>query len=156
MGSSYSLDIKIAHPAAVPLITMLCRLAGIRSAVDHMVAWNDSNSRISPGLLIETLITCLLCDRRPLWKIHQFWAEQDIEALFAGIDISLAQLNDDAYGRALDKLAETNMELLVSQVALNMLAVHNLGIRTDNVFTDFNHRNNRLAQTFYNRIAAII
>ena len=131
MGNSHYLDIKITEPASVPLVLMLCRIAGIRNVVDHMVAWNDSNSKISPGLLVETLtasVTC--CGRRALWKIHQFWAGQDLDALFPGMDISLEQLNDDAYGRALDKLADVDMFLLLSEIALNLAVAHKLDIRT--------------------------
>lgn len=60
--------------------------------------------------------------------MHQFWAAQDMTTLLPGVDISWDQLNDDAYGRALDKLAEIDMEALVSQVALTMLAAHDLTI----------------------------
>lgn len=130
MRNHHYMDIRIVHPASVPLVTMLCRIAGIRTVVDQMVAWNDSNSRISPGTLIESLTVCVVCGRRSLWKVHQFWAEQDIKALYPETDISLEQLNDDAYGRALDKLADIDMELLVSEVAFNMAVAHNLDIRT--------------------------
>jgi hypothetical protein len=41
----------------------LCRMAGIASAVNRIVRWNESNSRISPGLVIKSLATCIICNR---------------------------------------------------------------------------------------------
>ncbi|WP_460001480.1 DUF4277 domain-containing protein [Paradesulfitobacterium aromaticivorans] len=74
------------------------------------------------------LVICILCGRKPLWKIEQFWAQQDLPSLFADVELSVEQLNDDAYGHALDKLAEVSMEQLVSTVSLSLLQAHSLGI----------------------------
>lgn len=92
-------EVKVVHPQAVPVITMLCRTAKIGEIVNHMVSWNEANSRISPGLLIESLLICLICGRKPLWRVEQFWAGQDLKFLFDGIEVAVDQLNDDAYGR---------------------------------------------------------
>ena len=51
---------------------------------------------------IETLVICILCDRKPLWKVRDFWEKQDFTHLFPDIDVNLELLNDDAYGHALD------------------------------------------------------
>lgn len=123
-------DITAVSPGAVPVITMLCRTAKIGEIINQMVHWNENNSKISPGLLIESLIVCILCGRKPLWKVEEFWAKQDLKLLFDGTDITLDQLNDDAYGRALDKLSEVKMEELVSRCSLVMLAAHDLKIST--------------------------
>ena len=99
-------NITVIHPACVPIATHLCRVAKIRETINHMVQWREVNARISPGLLLETLIICILCDRKPLWKVEQFWAKQELAFLFPDTGIELSWLNDDAYGHALDKLAE--------------------------------------------------
>lgn len=91
MPRSCPIDIRTVTPSSIPLVTMLCRIAGISNIVNQMVAWNDTNSRISPGLLIETLVISILCGRRPLWKVHQFWAAQDMTTLLPGVDISWDQ-----------------------------------------------------------------
>jgi hypothetical protein len=64
-----------------------------------MVNWNEANAKISPGMLIESLVICIICGRRPLWKVEQFWERQDLKLLFDGVDVTYDQLNDDAYGR---------------------------------------------------------
>ena len=120
-------NLRAIRPMSTPIAVMLCRMAKIKSIVNQTVKWREENTQVSPGLLIETLVVCVLCNRKPLWKVEQFWAEQDMAQLFSE-GICVNQLNDDAYGHALDKLAEVNMELIVSLISLAMLHAHNLGI----------------------------
>ena len=127
MTNSFA-DIRTIRASSVPVAAALCRTAKIAQTVNQMVHWKEANSKISPGLLIETLVICILCGRKPLWKIEQFWAQQDLPSLFADVELSVEQLNDDAYGHALDKLAEVSMEQLVSTVSLSLLQAHSLGI----------------------------
>jgi hypothetical protein len=108
--------INIVRPRAVPVITSLCRTARIAEIVNRMVKWDEDKARVSPGLLIEALVVCIMCGRKPLWKMEQFWADQDLELLFQGVDLTSShQLNDDALGRALDRLAEVDMKELLQQ-----------------------------------------
>jgi len=121
--------IKIVRPGAVPVIISLCRTAKIAEIINRMVKWNEDNTKVSPGLLIEALVVCIMCGRKPLWKVEQFWADQDLALLFQGVDLtSYHQLNDDALGRALDKLAEVDMKELLSSASLALLSAHNLAI----------------------------
>ncbi|MCM8901284.1 hypothetical protein KVG29_08620 [Caldicoprobacter algeriensis] len=50
--------------------------------------------------------------------------------MLEGSDITVEQLNDDAFARALDKLHTVNMKELVSRICLNMLKAHNLTIES--------------------------
>jgi hypothetical protein len=110
-------------------------MAGIASAVNRMAHWNESNSAISPGLVIESLVTCIMCNRKPLWRVHEFWAGQDLAMLFPGVEFSSGKLNDDACGHALDKLAEINRQSLISTCCLTMLQEHDLDILTSHFDT---------------------
>jgi hypothetical protein len=122
--------IKHYLPQAAPVVLKLSRMAGIASAVDRMARWNESNSVISPGLVIESLVTCIMCNRKPLWQVQEFWAGQDLSILFPGVELSSVKLNDDACGHALDKLAEIDKQGLVSSCCLTMLQEHDLDILT--------------------------
>ncbi|MDH7579134.1 MAG: IS1634 family transposase [Bacillota bacterium] len=122
--------IDIVHPRAVPVIISLCRTARIAEIVNRMVKWNEANARVSPGLLIEALVVCIMCGRKPLWKVEQFWADQDMDLLFKDVDLTPDQLNDDALGRALEKLAEVDMKELLSAASLALLTAHKLSIST--------------------------
>ena len=57
-------------------------------------------------------------------------SRQKIEFMLADSGITAEQLNDDAYGRALDKLTKINMKDMVSRVCLTMLQAHNLPIES--------------------------
>ncbi len=83
---------------------------------------------MSPGLLIEALVVCIMCNRKPLWKVERFWAEQDMELLFKDAGLTSDQLNDDALGRVLEKLARLDMKELLSAVSLELLVEHGLSI----------------------------
>ena len=120
-------NIKTIRAMSVPIALMLCRIAKIRIIVNELVKWKEENSKISPGFLIETLVVCVLCERKPLWKVEEFWRKQDFKNLFSEI-ADPSQLNDDAYGRALEKLCAINMELMISLVSLTMLKSHDLSI----------------------------
>ncbi|MZP31495.1 IS1634 family transposase, partial [Heliobacterium undosum] len=123
-----SANIRMIQAGAVPVIAKLCRIAKIREIVNQLVKWDEAISRVSPGILIESLIICILCGRKALWKVEQFWAKQDMTAVFRG-HLTLEQVNDDAYGHALDKLAEISQETLVSLVGVTLLHAHAMGIR---------------------------
>jgi len=148
MANGY--DLRIIQPMSVPVATMLCRLAKIRSIINNTVYWNEANAQISPGLLVETLIICILYDRKPLWKVCEFWQNQDLTHLFPDDNIQSEWLNDDAYGHALDKVAEVNMELVISLVCLVLLEAHNVGI--DRVHLDTTSKS---VQGIYNGATSI-
>ena len=84
--------------------------------INNLVDWRTDNSKVSLGFLIETLIVTILRGRRPLWKIEEYWAQQKFDLMFEGSSISVEQLNDDAYARALDKLKTINIKELIHQV----------------------------------------
>ncbi len=121
-------DIDIVHPGAVPVVISLCRTARIAGIVNRMLRWDEPNAKVSPGLLIEALVVCIMCNRKPLWKVERFWAEQDMELLFKDAGLTSDQLNDDALGRVLEKLARLDMKELLSAVSLELLVEHGLSI----------------------------
>lgn len=118
------------NASSIPVLFEMCRIAKIAETINNMVNWRPDNSKVSPGLLIETLIVTILRGRRPLWKIQEYWVQQKLDLLLEGTGISVEQLNDDAYARALDKLQTVNMKELISLVCLTMLQAHNLSIES--------------------------
>jgi transposase len=68
--------------------------------------------------------------RHKLWKVEQFWAKQDMELLFKDVGLTSKQLNDDALGHALEKLATLDMKEVLSAISLVLLTAHNLSINS--------------------------
>jgi transposase len=122
--------VDIVHPGAVPVIISLCRTADIAGIINRKLNWNEPKAKVSPGLPIEALIVCIMCNRKPLWKVERFWAEQDMELLFKEVGLTYNQLNDDALGRALEKLATLDKKEVVSAVSLVLLTAHDLYINS--------------------------
>ena len=118
------------NASSIPVLFEMCRIAKIAETINNMVDWRADNSKVSPGFLIETLIVTILRGRRPLWKIEEYWTQQKYNLLFEDSGITVEQLNDDAYARALDKLQTVNMTELVSRICLTMLQAHDISIKS--------------------------
>ena len=126
MATTFS-GFRIFNPGAAPLIASLCRICKVQETIDQMVQWRET-ARLSPGQVAEAIIINILCGRRPLWKMVQFFDEIDLSLLY-GNGISPEHLNDDVLGRCLDKLGEIDLDKLVSQVGLQALLEHSLALR---------------------------
>jgi transposase len=122
-------SVTLLNPGAVPIALCLARVAGIRQLVEEFTAWDPEDDSISPGILLETLIAALLCGYRPLYKVEIFWQENRVVEIFYKNDgITSEQLNDDAYGRLLDRLSRIDMKSLFEIICIRMLQYHGLEI----------------------------
>lgn len=124
-----------AGPAA--LIARLCDVLKIAEIIDAVVDWDPVQCHLSPGTRIKALIINLLVERKALYHVERFYENQDLEVLFgAEQQVRPEDFNDDALGRALDKLF-TNGQLkkLFSSIALTAAATHNVPIEGIHVDT---------------------
>lgn len=111
-------------------IAGVCRQLRIAELVNRLVTWDDTQWKRSPGTLIVALIINILTGRRPLYRVWESFERLDLPTLFDE-PVQLADLNDDAFGRALDRLhASGNAKLLVHSVALRAVHLLPLGIRS--------------------------
>ena len=67
-----------------------------------------------PGERILGLIMCIFGDRRALWRVHEFYEDEDLEVL------------GDALGRALDKLHAAGAQGVMATLAMRALAVEEI------------------------------
>lgn len=128
--NTYTAGLEVVNMSNVPVVYQLCRMARIMENVNNTVTWRSDNSKVSPGFLIESLVISTLSNRKPLWKMHEFWSQEDVDFFYPTLGICTEWLNDDAYARALDKLGEVNMMELVSKISLEMLRLHGLEIKS--------------------------
>lgn len=66
--------IQVLSLGGVPVALKLVRIGQIREAVNATVRWDRSRSLTEPGVLVETLVTALLCGERPLYRMQEFWS----------------------------------------------------------------------------------
>ncbi len=53
--------------------------------MNNLVTWDDKQWRLDPRTHVTTLIINILCDRNPLYRVKDFFLEQDIELLLVPV-----------------------------------------------------------------------
>ncbi len=102
----------------------LCREIGLVDVVNEAAEWH-SQAKMGPGERILALILCIFGDRRALWRVHEFYEDEDLEVLF-GAGAQSDDFNDDALGRALDKLHDAGAQGVIATLAMRALAVESI------------------------------
>lgn len=120
---------RLMHAGAAVLLARICHELRIAPIVNSMVQWDERQCLVSPGTLVVALILNLLIDRKPLCQLQSFYERQDLDLLFLE-SVEPKSLNDDAFGRTLDRLAAVDRELLVQSVALCAIRVGEMEIRS--------------------------
>lgn len=93
--------IKTYRSGATGLILSLCNEIKLVEHINHAVTWDPTQWKVSPGEHILALVINTLCGRVPLYRVHEFYEEQDVEGLF-GLGRKAEDFNRFALGRALD------------------------------------------------------
>src|SRR5690606_29080346 len=118
------------HVDASGYVAQVCRQLNVRSMVNRLVTWDETQWKRSPGTLTVALIINMLINRRPLYRVWEAYERLDLPVLFDE-PVELGDLNDDAFGRTLDRLYDSgNLKLLIHSVALAAVNQLPLGIRS--------------------------
>ncbi len=123
------MQVSAKHPGAANLMAHLCKELDIARFINHMVTWDDRQWKVSPGTLITALVINILVHRRPLYRVERFYEAMDMPLLFEE-DIQAQDLNDDALGRALDRLAEIDCRQLLGTIACRAANIEDMEIRS--------------------------
>ena len=107
-------EAKVAGPG--PMVAAMCDAEPLVEVIDGLVAWDPAQGRLSPGTRIKTLVVNMRPERRPPYRVHEAYAERDVE-LVLGSGVKAADINDNALARALDKLLEAGAKRVYSAVA---------------------------------------
>lgn len=103
----------------LPIISAYARTLGMVEEVDRLCG---SKRGVSDGQVVLALILDALSGRSPLFRLSQAFAKLDTELLL-GEAISAERLNDDAVGRALDRIYEVGTGKVLSAVALRAVKI---------------------------------
>ena len=96
---------QMLRAGATPVALKLAQRGGIGASVDRLVAWDQTECAVSPGVLAETLVAAILCGHNPLTKLRDFWEGRECEPYFAAYGVRPDHLDDAAYGHLLDRIA---------------------------------------------------
>lgn len=118
-----SFVLKETGPA--PIISALCHQLGVREIINNTVTWDEKQCLLDPGTLVIALIINILCGRKPLYRVEEYFREQDLALLFE-VTLTSRHLNDDALTSALDRVYEAGAKKVFSAVAYRALANENV------------------------------
>ena len=102
-------------------VAWILRQMGVVDTLDAMLIWDRARCNLSPGTRLLALILCTLLDRTALSRVERIFARQDLPVLL-GPSVEARDLNDDALGRALDKLAQARPATVFHTVAAKVWA----------------------------------
>lgn len=124
---------KAYTPGPLPIIKAICEECGLVTCIDDQVEWDQNQCLLSPGMRIMGVIMNCLTEGQPMYRLPEFFRETDTENLFGG-GIEPDNLNDDAFGRALDKLAAADPRTVLGTVLLE--AAKREAVETDVLHAD--------------------
>jgi transposase len=112
---------------ALPVIHAYFDKLDLAGTIDRLVPWEG---QVPLGTLCEILVANRLLDPEPLYRLGQ-WA--DLAGLTDFYRVPVAHLNDDAFGRALERLAEFAPDI---QAALALRAVKEFDLDLSQIHYD--------------------
>lgn len=110
-------DIRGAEVKHLPIISAYASRIGLVEAIDGLL---DCDMEVSPGRMVLAMILDSLSGRSPLFRMEEFFADQDVELLL-GEDIPLAKMRDHTFGRVLDRLAEAGTNKVLGAVIVGVM-----------------------------------
>ena len=110
-------DIRGAEVKHLPIISAYASRIGLVEAIDGLL---DCEMEVSPGRMVLAMILDSLSGRSPLFRMEQFFADQDVELLL-GQDIPLDKMRDHTFGRVLDRLADVGTNKVLGAVIMGMM-----------------------------------
>jgi transposase len=106
----------------LPIVSAYAGTLGVVEEVDRLCG---SKRGVTDGQIVLALVLDALSGRSPLFRLPQAFAKLDMEFLL-GEAISPEKLNDDAVGRALDRVFEVGTGKVLSAVAMRAVKLFDL------------------------------
>jgi transposase len=115
---------KTSYSTPLQLIIIACYLNRLHfiDQVNSNVEWDETQWKYSPGVLAQLLVLLPFVSALriiPLSRIHESYSGIDLE-LLVGEAIDPADLNDDLFGRVLDRIYEADCSELFLSISLSV------------------------------------
>lgn len=121
-------QLKTFRAGTTNLVAAMCEELGVEEIINRLVTWDEKQCLLSPGTLAKAVLINIMDDRHALWRVEEYFAHRDTEALL-GKGVTPELLNDDALGRMLDRIAAAGPKQVFSQVVLSAVKTHYLDLR---------------------------
>jgi transposase len=106
-------EIEVFAVKHLPIVRAYVEKLGMVELLNDLV---ESEMNVGPGLMFLGMLLDTLSGRSPLYRVEEFFGNQDTELLL-GQPIDAKSFNDDNVGRFLDKLYETGTMKIFTEIA---------------------------------------
>jgi len=130
------MDMQLERAVPSGIITMVEAFflaMGLQKVLDDMLPFDDEQCKLTPGQRITALMLCVFGGREALYRVEKFFLGHNLVQLF-GPGVQASDFNDDALGRALDKLCAADPRRVFSTLSFHALTVQ--GIPWQSVHAD--------------------
>lgn len=97
----------------------------LQEILDEMLPYDEEQCKLTPGQRLTALMLCVFGGREALYRVEKFYQGHNLERLF-GPGVLAKDFNDDALGRALDKLSAADPKRVFSTLAFHALTVQEI------------------------------
>jgi transposase len=132
--SELSTEIEAYHVQHLPIIKAYADKLGVVELINHYV---PTEMGLDVGTVVLGLVLDTLSGRSPLYRLEDFFRDQDTELLL-GKPLPAGAFNDDQVGRILDRLYEFGTMKLFTSLAVR--AAHRFGLQRRYVHFDTTSR----------------
>jgi len=129
--NSPKLDSRVV--GALPVVNYFMREMGLETVLEQFVP-ADMRSKLAPSVGLGVLLRNLLLSPEPLYAVWDWCQHCDPGMLQLPAKVPATMLNDDRFGRCLDKLFEADRAALMTQIVTNM--VRRFGVSLDELHND--------------------
>ncbi len=98
-----------------PIIAAICRQLKVREMINKVLPWDKKQCLVDPGTHLVAMVYNILSCRDPLYRVEEFYREQDLELLFDSC-VEADYFNDDALGKTLDRIYKAGPKKVFSAV----------------------------------------
>ncbi|WP_180954856.1 IS1634 family transposase [Bacillus sp. V3-13] len=113
-------NVQVINARASSVIAHFCDSLKVVEHINDRVSLDSQRAEMSPGEAIKALVINLLVKREPLYRVREFYETMDIQNLF-GKAWKADDFNDDRLGRALEKLAKSDLPGIYYAIAREAL-----------------------------------
>ncbi len=118
-------DIEVFAVKHLPIVRTYAEELGVVELLNDRV---ESEMDVEPGIMFLGMILDTLSGRSPLYRLEEFFEQQDTELLL-GKPIEAKRFNDDNVGRFLDKVYEAGTMKIFTEIAIRAVRCFDLDCR---------------------------
>jgi len=109
----------------LPIVKAYTEKLGLVELVNHLV---PSQMDVPPGIFFLGMVLDTLSGRNPLYRLEQFFLEQDTELLL-GKEVTAKSFNDVNVGRFLDKVFDVGALKIFKEISIRAVSIFGLNCR---------------------------